>query len=150
MVVGRTSKTKICLIGVLGQPAPGDDGEATMAVEVQGAALLGNPLYVGLPIGEPLVRNWSRVKHLLEGWSLPQTWGRMETPEAAELALHQTEDCLELLSGRGVPGIVGSLFIQIVESVIEERERLRQKRDALQHHLEELGNDFWDALKEEN
>ena len=39
------------------------------------------PPSVGLPIWEPLVGNWSRVKYLLEGWGLPQNWGRVETPE---------------------------------------------------------------------
>ena len=94
--------------------------------------------------------NWSRVKHLLEGWGLPQNWGRVETPEATELALHQIEDCLEDLSGCVVASIVGSLFIQKVESVIEERQRLWQERDTLQYHLEDLGDDLWDALKRDS
>ena len=66
-----------------------------MATVVESAAVRGieSPLYVGLPNGETLVGNWCRVKHLLEGWRLTQNWGRVETPEAAELALHQIEDC---------------------------------------------------------
>ena len=66
----------------------------------------GAPLSVGLPIWEPLVGNWSRVKHLLEGWGLLQNWGRVKTPEAAELAHHEIEDCLEVLSGWVAAGIV--------------------------------------------
>ena len=66
----------------------------------------------------------------------------METLEAGELVLCEIEDCLEALSGHVVAGIVGCLFIKIVERVIKES-------DTLQHRLEELCDDLWDALKKE-
>ena len=100
-----------------------------MAAAVEGAAPLGNPLYVALPTGEPLVGNWSRVKHILQWWGLPQDWGRVETPEAAELALHEIEDFIEALSGHVADGIVGSLFLEIMENVIKERERVIKERE---------------------
>ena len=62
---------------------------------------------------------------------LPQNWGRVETLGAAELALRQIEDCLEALNGRVAAGIVGSLFVQIVESVTEERERIMEEREGV-------------------
>ena len=37
----------------------------------------------------------------------------------------------------------------IIKRIIEEREELWQERDTFQHHLEELGDDQWDVLKEE-
>lgn len=53
----------------------------------------------------------------------------METQEAAELALHEKEDCLEALNGRVAAGILGYVFLEMVESVIEERERVIEDRD---------------------
>ena len=96
--------------------------EAPAAAVAEGAAPPRSPLSVGLPNGDPLVGNWSRVKHLLEGWGLPQNWGRVETREAAELAFGETEDCLEALSGCVAARIVGYLFLNIVERVIKERD----------------------------
>ena len=53
-------------------------GKAPVDALVVGASsLVIIPLPVGLPIWEPLVGNWPRVKHLLEGWDLPQNWGRV-------------------------------------------------------------------------
>ena len=59
-----------------------------------------------------------------------------------ELPLREIEDCLEVLSGCVAAGIVGCLFLEIVERVIEER-------DTLQYHLEELDDNLRDALKKE-
>ena len=78
----------------------------------------------------------------------------METPEAAKLALREIEDCLEILSGHVAAGITGSLFLEIVETAFEEKERimegLRQERDTLQHCLEDLGNKLRDAVKKDS
>ena len=76
--------------------------------------------------------NWFRVKYLLKGWSLHKTWGSVETLETAELGLHEINNCLEALNGSVKAGVIGSLFLKIVEIVIEERERLWQERDTLQ------------------
>ena len=104
--------------------------------QVEGAASPRSPLSVGLPTGEPLVGNWSRVKHLLEGWGLPQIWGMVEILETVLLALHDIEDCLEALSGHIADGIGGSFFLETVESVLEERERVIQERERA---IEEKG-----------
>ena len=59
-----------------------------------------------------------------------------------ELVLCEIEDDLQALSGHVAARIVGCLFLKRVKSVIKER-------DTLEHHLEELGDDLWDTLKEE-
>ena len=41
--------------------------EATVDAAAEGSASPGSPLSVGLSSWEPLVGNWSRVKHLIEG-----------------------------------------------------------------------------------
>lgn len=38
---------------------------------------------------------------------------------------------------------------EVIERVSEEREGLRLERDTLQHPLGELGDNLWDAFKEE-
>ena len=43
----------------------------------------------------------------------------------------EVEDCLEALSGHVAARIVGCLFLEIVESVIEERERVIEERERL-------------------
>lgn len=55
----------------------------------------------------------------------------METPEAAALAFRQIEDCLEALNSHEAAGIVGSLFIETVESVTEEREWVIEDRERV-------------------
>ena len=112
-----------------------------MSAVVEGAALPKGLLSVGLQLGEPLVENWSRVKHLLDGWALPQNWESVETPGAVELALSEIEDCLEVLSGHVAAGIVGCLYLKIVERDIKER-------DKLQGCLEELGTLKRDSYSE--
>ena len=51
----------------LGWAASKDGGEAPVAAALEGTASLRNTVSVGLPIGEFVVGNRSRVKHLLEG-----------------------------------------------------------------------------------
>ena len=126
----------VIMSATFGRAAPVDGGEAPVDAEAEDlTSPVIIPPAVGLPTWEPLVGNWSRVKYLLEGWSLPQNGGRVETLEAAELAPCELEDCLETLGGWAVAGIVGSLFIEIVENVIQEKERisegLRWERDTL-------------------
>lgn len=74
---------------------PVNGGEAPVPASPgrQGAASPESPLSLRLPLGEPLVGNWSRAKHLLDGWGLSQKWGRVETPEAVEVVLSEIEDC---------------------------------------------------------
>ena len=89
--------------------------------------LLLSPPPEALPTWETIVGNWSWVKYLIEGWDLFQNWGRVGTLEFAELALCELEDCLETLEGHVVTGIAGSLFIKIVENVIQEKERIIER-----------------------
>ena len=119
--------SKSVIMGVtFGRAAPVDGGEAPADAAAEGATSpIVMPPGVGLPIWEPLVGNWSR-KYLLEGWGLPHNWGTVETPEAAELAIPELKDCLETLGGCVTAGIVGSLFMEIVENVIQEKEDYRK------------------------
>ena len=96
----------------------------------RGCSFTWDPPSVGLPMEVPLVGNWPRVKHLIEGWSLPQNWGMVETLEAVALAFHEIEDSLEALSGLVAAAVVKSIFLEIVESVIKERERDFDRRET--------------------
>lgn len=55
----------------------------------------------------------------------------METPEDAQLVLHQVEDPLEAPSGHVAAGIEEFLFVQMVQSVIEEKELSRRETGLL-------------------
>ena len=104
---------------ILGQAAPRDVGERRRThcewwggpLAVEGAASP-EATSMGLPHGKPLVGTWYRGKHLLNRWCLLQKWGRVETPEAVELVLHEMEieDCLEALSGCVVAGLCDVCF----------------------------------------
>lgn len=110
--------------GDMPRTSPVDGSECS-----RGCSFTKSPPSAGLPVGESLLGNWSRAKYHLEGWGFPQNWGRVETPEAVELALCEIEDYLEALSVCVAAGILGSLCFLVVKSVIEERERGESRRE---------------------
>lgn len=119
----------------------GIDGSLNIPLEeVDVAASSRNATSMELPFRELLVRNWSRVKHLPHGWAIPQNRERVGTLEAVELTPHEIEDCLKALNGCVAARIVECLFLEIVERVIKEREKLHCC-------LKELGFDLCDALR---
>lgn len=64
----------------------------------------------------------SGVKCLLEEWAPPQNCGRVETPEAMKLAVHEIGELHRGLSGHVTAEIVGLLFLKTLERVTEARD----------------------------